>query len=202
MSPQTPFYLHRTPSWPYGQKTKLLECNSLIINGNSQLCCVFLSFASMCENLRKSLGITLKIPQDCLGSPSIPPKIPFRCLSKATSIAYNMIPKLCQALPRTSRDHPEHPSCPPCPDPIKTRSSPAQDPLKTRSRPSKPKVKSRLGLARRRAQYKRGKTIALLTFFIPTSTPFSMKTITFVVGNNEDKRRHTQRYKAKGKGAA
>ena len=131
MSPQTPFYLHRTPSWPYGQKTKLLECNSLIINGNSRLCCVFLSFASMCENLRKSLGITLKIPQDCLGSPSIPSKIPFRCLSKATSIVYNMIPKLCQALPRTSRDHPEHPSSPPCPDPIKTRSRPDHDPLKT-----------------------------------------------------------------------
>lgn len=131
MSSQTPFYLYPTPSWPYGQKTKLLECNSLIINGNNQFYCVFLSFASMWENLRKSLGITLKIPQDCLGSPSIPPKILFRCLSKATSIAYNMIPKLCQALPRTSRDHPEHPSSPPCPDPIKTRLRPDHDPLKT-----------------------------------------------------------------------
>lgn len=135
MSSQTSFYLHRTPSWPYGQKTKLLECNSLIINGNSWLCCVFLSFASMWENLRISLEITLKIPFDCLGSPSIPPKILFRCLSKATSIAYNMIPKLCQALPRTSRDHPEHPSYPPCPDPIKTRSSPAQDPQNRRQNP-------------------------------------------------------------------
>jgi len=191
MSPHPPFFLHPTPSWPYDRKTRLLVCNALIINVNYLFYSVFVSFALMWKNLRKSLGITLKIPQDCLGSPSIPPKIPFRCLSKATSIAYNMIPKLCQALPRTSRDHPEHPSSPTCPDPIMTR-----------SRPSKPKVKSRLGLARRRAQYKRGKTIALLTFFIPTSTPFSMKTITFVVGNNEDKRRHTQRYKAKGKGAA
>lgn len=107
----------------------------------------FLSFASMWENLRISLGITLKIPFDCLGSPSIPPKILFRCLSKATSIAYNMIPKLCQALPRTSRDHPEHPSYPPCPDPIKTRSSPAQDPLKTLKTedkiPSRPRAQAR-----------------------------------------------------------
>lgn len=198
MSSQTPFYLHRTPSWPYGQKTRLLVCNTLIINVNYLFYCVFISFALMCKNLRKSLGITLNIPQDCLGSPSIPPKIPFRCLSKATSIAYNMIPKLCQALPRTSRDHPEHRP----PHPAPTRSKPGRHPLKTRSRPSKPKIKSRLGLARRRSHYKRGKTIALLTFFIPTSTPFSMKTITFVVGNNEDKRRHTQRYKAKGKGAA
>jgi len=72
----------------------------------------------------------------------------------------------------------------------------------TRLRPSKPKIKTRLTYTRRRAYYKRGKTIALLTFFIPTSTPFSMKTFTFVVGNNENKRRHTQRYKAKSKGAA
>lgn len=86
------------------------------------------------------------------------------------------------------------PSFLPCPDPIK----PAHDPLKA----LKTEDKTRLTYTRRRAYYKRGKTIALLTFFIPTSTPFSMKIFTFVVGNNENKRRHTQRYKAKGKGAA
>lgn len=131
MSSQTPFYLHRTPSWPYGQKTRLLVCNTLIINVNYLFYCVFISFALMCKNLRKSLGITLKIPKIVSDRLQFPQKSPFRCLSKATSIAYNMNPKLCQALPRTSRDHPEHPSSPPCPNPIKTRSRPDHDPLKT-----------------------------------------------------------------------
>lgn len=147
MGSQPPFCLYRIPSWPYGQKTKLLVCNALIVNGNYLFFCVFLSFAPMWKNLRKSLEITLKIPQDCLGPPSIPPKIPFRCPSKATSIASKMIPKLCQALPRTSRDHPEHPSSPPCPDPIKIRSRPDHDPLKTLKTegkiPSRPRAQAR-----------------------------------------------------------
>lgn len=45
---------------------------------NYLFCCVFLSFAPMWKNLRKSLETTLKIPQDYLESFSIPPKIPLQ----------------------------------------------------------------------------------------------------------------------------
>ena len=95
-------------------------------------CCVFLSFAPMWKNLRKSLETTLKIPQDYLGSSSIPPKSPFRCPSKATSITSKMIQKLRQALPVTSRNDPDHPALPTLPRPDKTRSWPAWGPQNRR----------------------------------------------------------------------
>ena len=79
----------------------------------------------MWKNLRKSLEPPLKIPQDYLESSSIPPKSPFRCPSKATSITSKMI----QNYVKLSREPPEMipitPSFLPCPDPIK----PAHDPL-------------------------------------------------------------------------
>lgn len=96
-------------------------------------------FAAFFSLLRRCGKISGNLSKPPWKSPKIisnrfqfPPKSPFRCPSKATSITSKMIQKLRQALPRTSRNDPDRPVLPTLPRPDKARSWPAWGPQNRR----------------------------------------------------------------------